>query len=162
MNNGNKKQKKIMNLNFDFTEDAFFEQTPVQLQQVAELMGFPRDFFKYTLRKLVEYGEMAGVSVKSKRESPKKRLIRKILQWHQKKIYEEIKNIPQKKISPLLSEDNSVIDDMLCILCCSNQRCVVYNDCHHLVCCIICQEKCELKCPLCNTVNKTTQRVYIC
>lgn len=218
-----KVNKKTMNFNLDFEEDAFFDQTPAQLKCVAELMGFPPDFFKYTFRKLVEYSQLAGIRAPA-RETPKRRLIRKILKWHQRKIYEDAQtttvqrtrtvsafgpskagsrraegseagiqrtggtlwdgpfrpsssgnqNIspwnawsgPRRSLplrgGPEEAEGVQNSDMMLCILCYSEQRCIVYNDCHHLVCCMQCEKKCRLKCPICNTVNKTTQRVYIC
>jgi len=69
---------------------------------------------------------------------------------------------PIERYLILDSEDEIENPLLLCVVCTMKQRSVVYNDCHHLVCCTSCSNRCGLTCPMCRKVNHTKQQIYIC
>jgi len=93
---------------------------------------------------------------------------RNILDLYVQKIIIQERERQRKEVIEIIdSEDEEteteieVPDELVCVVCKSRKRNIVYNDCHHFVCCSRCSNKCGLKCPVCRTVNKTKQQVYM-
>ena len=212
----------MSNIITNFMDDAFFKQSPSELQIVANKLGVPKNFFKNTSNWLSEKYNIPTPDTLI-RITKKQNLIRKILLSEQyERLLEQDRRIKEQDrrievfrsaldntrsaldnthttlevyvealasaryelaaererkqalnqfIARRRSEDNKKEvekpeNPLLCIVCRDKQRTVVYNDCHHLVCCKQCtdtwtESREMFECPYCRTINISIQEVLI-
>lgn len=153
---------KLKSLGVEVSDTPFSDTTEISLSTsnipdpIKNIIGTKIDkVIKLCNSKIQTLVEEAKVIQKDLliKEHNKKELRDKAL--HKKKVRRD-KELHEKQMEQL---DNAP-DDMLCGICLSASRNVIFDECKHLYCCYDCALKCEGKCPCCRVESDFT-KIYV-